>query len=153
MSQNPKKVVKKVVKFKQEKLDELLHYLGCAEANLADFGYYATDKKLEFITYDSNSDLRDAESVPLTYNAGKDSGNSEIYQYYLDEVKPHVEEAWINLDSTKIGYEISFNKYFYQHKPLRSMDEVATDIIDLEQKAEGLIADILGVDLAEVQGE
>ena len=53
----------------------------------------------------------------------------------------------------KIGYEISFNKYFYQHKALRSMDEVATDIIELEQKAEGLIADILGVDLAKVQGE
>ena len=68
-------------------------------------------------------------------------------------MKPHVEEAWINLDSTKIGYEISFNKYFYQHKPLRSLEAVASDIIDLEQKAEGLIAQILGVDIAEIQGE
>ena len=57
------------------------------------------------------------------------------------------------MESTKIGCEISFNKYFYRHKPLRSLDEVATDIIDLEQKAEGLIAQILGVDVAEVQGE
>ncbi len=151
--ENAEKVVKKVVKFKQEKFDELLHLLDCKEADLADFGYYTTSKKLEFITYEPSSDLRDAESVPLTYNNDKETGNSEIHQFYLDEVKPHVEEAWINLDSTKIGYEISFNKHFYQHKPLRSMEEVATDIIGLEQKAEGLIADILGVDLAEVQGE
>lgn len=54
-------------------------------------------------------------------------------------------EAWINLDSVKIGYEISFNKYFYQHKPLRSLEDVAADILALEQRAEGLIADILGV--------
>lgn len=154
--ENAEKVVKKVVKFKQEKLDKLLHHLGCEETDLVDFGYYAVDgKKLEFTTYEANSDLRDAESVPLTYLEDKNAtnNNSEIHQYFLDEVKPHVSEAWINLDSTKIGYEISFNKYFYQHKSLRSMDEVATDIIDLEQKAEGLIADILGVDLAKVQGE
>ena len=156
--ENAEKVVKKVVKFKQDKLDELLHHLGCEQTFfspkvLADFGYYAVEgKKLEFTTYESNSDLRDAESVPLTYNEGNDSDNSEIHQYFLDEVKPHVSEAWINLDSTKIGYEISFNKYFYQHKPLRAMDDVATDIINLEQKAEGLIADILGVDIAKVHG-
>lgn len=68
-------------------------------------------------------------------------------------MKPHVDEAWINLDSTKIGYEISFNKYFYRHKPLRSLEEVASDIIGLEQKAEGLIAQILGVDVADMQGD
>nr|WP_244159703.1 hypothetical protein [Shewanella xiamenensis] len=68
-------------------------------------------------------------------------------------MKPHVDEAWINLDTVKIGYEISFNKYFYRHKPLRSLIDVATDIINLEQKAEGLITQILGVNVAEVQGE
>jgi type I restriction enzyme M protein len=52
----------------------------------------------------------------------------------------------------KIGYEISFNKYFYQHKPLRSIEAVAADIVALEKKAEGLIADILGFKLADVQG-
>ncbi len=67
-------------------------------------------------------------------------------------MKPHVAEAWINLDSTKIGYEISFNKYFYRHKPLRSMEQVAADIVALEQQAEGLIAEILGLDIAEVSG-
>ena len=68
-----------------------------------------------------------------------------IYTYFLNEVKPHVDEAWINLDTVKIGYEISFNKYFYQHKPLRSLDDVAKDILALEQQADGLIAQILGI--------
>ena len=63
-------------------------------------------------------------------------------------MKPHVKEAWINLDSVKIGYEISFNKYFYRHKPLRSLEEVTRDILALEKQADGLIADILGVEVA-----
>jgi type I restriction enzyme M protein len=63
-------------------------------------------------------------------------------------VKPHVDEAWINLDTVKIGYEISFNKYFYRHKPLRGLDMVTADILALEQQADGLISDILGVPVA-----
>jgi type I restriction enzyme M protein len=150
--ESAEKIIKKVEKFKQEKLDTLLEHLGCKQSDLVDFGYFPitkgqTKKTNEYITYESSSDLRDAESIPL-----KDDQGTNIHQYFLAEVKPHVDEAWINLDSTKIGYEISFNKYFYQHKPLRSMDEVAKEIVDLELKAEGLIADILGVDLAKVQG-
>lgn len=149
-----KKVVKKIVKLTGDKLNDLLERYECEVADLPDFGYYPVPtteggKKGEFITYETNSDLRDTESVPLR----KDGEQQSIYQYFLDEVKPHVDEAWINLDTVKIGYEISFNKYFYRHKPLRSLEEVATDIINLEQKAEGLIAQILGVNVAEVQGE
>ena len=59
------------------------------------------------------------------------------------EVKTYVEEAWINLDSTKIWYEISFNKYFYKHKPLRSIENVTKDIISLEEQSDGLIKEIL----------
>ena len=137
------KVVKKSVKLSGDKLSSLLEHLGCTEEQLPDFGYYPSEKHNEFIIYEANSDLRDAESVPLS---------DEIHRYFLAEVKPHIEEAWINLDSTKIGYEISFNKYFYRHKPLRSLEEVANDIINLEQKSEGLIAEILGVDVLKVQG-
>lgn len=130
------KVLKKVEKLNEQKLVQLLEKLGCEESDLADFGYFATGKKGEYITYESNADIRDSESVPL---------NQRIHQYFLDEVKPHVDEAWINLDSVKIGYEISFNKYFYQHKPLRSLEEVAQDILNLEKQADGLIAQILGL--------
>lgn len=142
------KVVKKVVKLKQDQLVELQKRFGCDAKYLPDFGFYPTGKPSEFITYESNTDLRDSESIPLVYKA-KDTEHG-IHQYFLDEVKPHVPEAWVNMDSVKIGYEISFNKYFYRHKPLRSLEDVAADIIDLEQKAEGLIAQILGVDVAEV---
>jgi type I restriction enzyme M protein len=50
-----------------------------------------------------------------------------------------------NLDSTKIGYEISFNKYFYRHKPLRSIEAVAADILQLEAESDGLIREILSL--------
>ena len=142
--ENAVKVIKKAIKLSRDDLASLLDHLGCRQDQLQDFGYYPTEKTGAFITYEPCSDLRDAESVPL---------NDEIYRYFLAEVKPHVEEAWINLDSAKIGYEISFNKYFYRHKPLRSLEEVAEDIITLEQKAEGSIAQILGVDVTEIQGE
>ena len=136
------KVIKKVIRLKGDKLEKLLAHLNCQQKDLADFGYFKVNDSDQYITFEASSDLRDSESVPLKDN---------IHNYFLKEVKPHVDEAWINLDSTKIGYEVSFNKYFYQHKPLRSVDEVAKDIIKLEHKAEGLIADILGIDIDELQ--
>jgi len=129
------KVMGKLHKFKRDALDNLTTRLGCDAGDLADFGYYL-QKDGSYLTYESNSDLRDSESVPL-----KDS----IHRYFRAEVQPHVTEAWINFDSVKIGYEISFNKYFYRHKPLRGLDEVTEDILALEEKADGLMADILGV--------
>ena len=134
--ENAAKVIKKVSKISGEKLEKLLDHLGCQKEQLADFGYYATGKKDEFVEYESDTDLRDSENIPL---------KDHIHDYFLKEVKPHIEEAWINLDSTKIGYEISFNKYFYTHKPLRTLDEVAKDILELEEASEGLIKEILGV--------
>lgn len=128
------KVIKNTVKLTGEKLDQLLHHLDCTEAQLSHYGYFSTAKKGEYTIYETESDLRDTENVPLKEN---------IYEYFLKEVQPHVPEAWINLDATKIGYEISFNKYFYQHKPLRSIEEVTADILALEQQSDGLIQDIL----------
>ncbi|SDK62652.1 type I restriction-modification system subunit M [Microbulbifer yueqingensis] len=141
--ESAEKVIRKREKLSGAKLQQLLNHLGCCAENLDDFGYYSTEKASEYLTYEPCSDLRDSESVPLA---------EELHDYFLREVKPHVEEAWINLDSVKIGYEISFNKYFYRHKPLRSMKEVARDIVELEQQAEGLIADILGLEIAEISG-
>jgi len=130
------KVIKKRQKITGDKLSELLSRLDCTAAQLPDFGYYPTDKKGEFTIYETQSDLRDSESVPL---------QESIHGYFLREVQPHVPEAWIDLEKTKIGYEISFNKYFYQHKPLRSLEEIAQDILDLEKENEGLIMDILNL--------
>lgn len=130
------KVVNGIVKLSGSKLQELLTHLNCKEEQLADYGYFPSDKKGEYIEYETESDLRDSENVPLKEN---------IYDYFLREVKPHVAEAWINLDATKIGYEISFNKYFYRHKPLRDIEDVSADILELEKQSDGLIREILSL--------
>ncbi|WP_261863375.1 hypothetical protein [Psychrobacter sp. JCM 18900] len=135
------KVIKSISTLKSDKLDALTTHLGCSINDLPDFGYCPAasagiedSKPNQYVVYESNSDLRDSESIPL--------GDS-IHEYYLNEVKPHVDEAWIDGDSVKIGYEISFNKYFYQHKPLRSLSEVANELVELEKQADGLIQAIL----------
>jgi type I restriction enzyme M protein len=133
---NAEKVVKGVVKFNDKELATLLEHLSCKQNELPNYGYYPTKQKGEFMQFETESDLRDTENVQLKEN---------IYEYFLREVKPHVEEAWINLDATKIGYEISFNKYFYKHKPLRSIEEVSADILKLEEESEGLIREILNL--------
>lgn len=96
--EHAKKVIKKIHKLKGDKLEQLLEHLGCEERELADFGFYATEKNGEYIEYESETDLRDSENIPL---------EESIHDYFLREVKPYVEEAWINLDSVKIGYEIN----------------------------------------------
>ena len=130
------KVIKGIKKLKGDKLDQLLERLGCTEDQLPDYGYYPTEKENEFIEYETESDLRDYENVPV---------KEKIQDYFMREVKPYVSEAWINLEATKIGYEISFNKYFYKYKPMRSIDEVSADILQLEQESEGLIHEILNL--------
>jgi type I restriction enzyme M protein len=134
--ESAEKVIKKKQKIKGKKMEELLLHLGCMEQDLPHFGYYPSGKPDEYIIYESSSDLRDYETVPIKDN---------VLAYFLKEVKPHVDEAWIDLDKTKIGYEISFNKYFYKHKPLRSLEEVSAEILELEKENEGLIMDILKV--------
>lgn len=128
------KVIKKIEKLNSQKLSALLDYLRCNEEELPYYGYFSTEKKGEYIIYETESDLRDSESIPLKEN---------IQDYYLREVKPYVEESWIALDSVKIGYELSFNKYFYQPAPLRSLAEVTQDILALEKEGDGLLAEIL----------
>jgi type I restriction enzyme M protein len=130
------KVIKKKQQLKGDKLQQLLAHLNCTVAQLPDYGYFPSGKPNEYLIYEDQTNLRDAESVPLAEN---------IHDYFLREVKPHVEEAWIDLDKTKIGYEISFNKYFYQHQPLRSLEEVSAEIRALEQENEGLIMELLNL--------
>ncbi|WCL81311.1 class I SAM-dependent DNA methyltransferase [Saprospira sp. CCB-QB6] len=128
------KVIKRRLKLSGQKLANLLAHLGCTLEQLPDFGYYPSGKAGEYLEYESESSLRDSENIPL---------KEEIHSYFLEEVRPHIAEAWINLDSVKLGYEISFNKYFYRHQPLRSLEEVSQEIRTLEAESDGLIAEIL----------
>lgn len=81
-----------------------------------------------------DASLRDTENIPL---------KEDIQTYMEREVLPHVPDAWVDESKTNIGYEINFTKYFYEYKPLRSLEEIRADIIALEQKTDGLIKKII----------
>ncbi|MFM6456720.1 MAG: SAM-dependent DNA methyltransferase, partial [Planktothrix sp.] len=66
-----------------------------------------------------------------------------IEDYFTREVLPHVPDAWIDYDKIVRGYEISFTKYFYQFKPLRSLEEIVADILALEAVTEGVLTTII----------
>ena len=63
----------------------------------------------------------------------------------LTELLERYESLELDLDKTKIGCEISFNKYFYQHKPLRSIEEISKEILALDKESDGLIMEILNM--------
>ena len=86
------------------------------------------------IVYESDSDLRDNENVPLL---------EDIDEYFKREVVPHVPDAWIDYEKTVVGYEISFTKYFYKYQPLRSLEEITKELIAVEAESEGLLKKLL----------
>ncbi|GHD80326.1 N-6 DNA methylase [Vogesella fluminis] len=135
------KVIKKVHKLNAAKLNDLLNQLGTTRDKLGDYGYMATPTG-EYIEYEPDSELRDTENVPLALDTSL-SASRVIHDYFIREVRPHVDEAWIAIDKTVIGYEISFNKYFYQHKPLRSLEEVTAEILALEAETDGLLKQLV----------
>lgn len=135
------KVIKKAHKLNAAKLNDLLNQLGTTRDKLGDYGYMATPTG-EYIEYEPDSELRDTENVPLALDTSL-SASSVIHDYFIREVRPHVDEAWIAIDKTVIGYEISFNKYFYQHKPLRSLEEVTAEILALEAETDGLLKQLV----------
>lgn len=136
------KVIKKQHKLSGSKLKDLLSELQTTAERLDDYGYWPSAKTGEFIEYEPDSELRDTENVPLA-KSKTPTASSVIHEYFIREVRPHVDEAWIALDKTVIGYEISFNKYFYQHKPLRSLEEVTAEILALEAETDGLLKQLV----------
>lgn len=80
--------------------------------------------------------MRDYENVPL---------KEDINKYFEREVKPHLPDAWIDEKKTKVGYEISFTKYFYKYKPLRPLSEITRDIKKLEEETRKLMDEIFEV--------
>lgn len=86
---------------------------------------------------EADSDLRDTELIPFTYEGG-------IEGFMKNEVLSYAPDAWIDEKKTQIGYEISFNKYFYRPVNLRSMDEIIASLNELEKEADGMLAGIVG---------
>ena len=87
--------------------------------------------------------LRDTESVPL---------KESIYDFFDREVRPHVPDAWINEDKKcrdakdgeigVVGYEINFNRYFYQYEPPRPLEEIDADIKKLEAEIAAMLGEV-----------
>jgi type I restriction enzyme M protein len=88
-------------------------------------------------------DLRDTESVPLA---------ESVDTFFEREVKPHVSDAWIDLDRRDpkdgevgiVGYEINFNRYFYRYKPPRPLEEIEADIRAIEQDIVRMLGEVTG---------
>lgn len=78
-------------------------------------------------------ELRDTEIVPLT---------EAIQTYFEREVLPHVPDAWIDHEKTKIGYEIPLNRHFYRYEPPRPLPEIECDIKRLEQEILTLLSEV-----------
>ena len=88
------------------------------------------------VEYEPDTDLRDTEQIPLQEAGGIDA-------FLRREVLPYAADAWYQPDSVKIGYEISFTRYFYKPQPMRTLVEIRTDILALEQETEGLLGEII----------
>ncbi len=81
-----------------------------------------------------DSELRDFENVPL---------KEDIDAYFAREVLPHVSDAWMDRSKDKVGYEISFTKYFYEYTPLRSTADIAAELLKLDEETENLLRGLL----------
>jgi len=93
--------------------------------------------KAAVVEYEPDPDLRDTEQVPLLEEGG-------IEAFLGREVLPYAPDAWYVPDSVKVGYEISFTRYFYKPQPLRTLEEIRADILALEKDTEGLLSEIIG---------
>ena len=89
------------------------------------------------VEYEPDTALRDTEQIPLTEEGG-------IEGFLRREVLPYAGDAWYVAKSVKIGYEISFNRYFHKPEPMRTLEEIGDDILAVERETEGLLVEILG---------
>ena len=81
----------------------------------------------------ADSKLRDTEEVPLS---------EDVEEYFQREVLPHVPDAWIDEDKTKIGYEIPFNRHFYVFKPPRELDEIDAELKGVTDRIVEMIGEL-----------
>lgn len=100
-------------------------------------------------------ELRDSESVPIP--AGPDPADDDgvpasVRAFFDREVKPHVPDAWIDTGKRDqkdglvgvIGYEINFNRYFYRYTPPRPLEEIESDIREIEGDILRMLAEVTG---------
>ena len=114
-----------------------IHEPGTAADPLRGRFAATVDGRPAVVEYEPDPDLRDTEQIPLQEEGG-------IEAFLRREVLPYAADAWYRADSVKVGYEISFTRYFYKPKPMRTLVEIRADILALERETEGLLDDLLG---------
>lgn len=99
---------------------------------------YITEKdaSAQPIDGEADADLRDTENVPFTYSGG-------ISAFIDTEVRPYAPDAYVDEKKTKIGYEISFTKYFYKPTEFRDLDEIVGELRDLSAARESAISELI----------
>ncbi|WP_302156917.1 class I SAM-dependent DNA methyltransferase [uncultured Dialister sp.] len=85
---------------------------------------------------ESDPNLRDSENIPFNYDGGIDA-------FIEKEVKPYAPDAYVDENKTKIGYEISFTKYFYKPVELRDMKDILASLKELERESDGVMDEIM----------
>ena len=95
-----------------------------------------TDPEAKEVAGEADHELRDTENIPFLYEGGIDA-------FIKKEVLPYAPDAYVDEDKTKIGYEISFTKYFYKPVELRDMKDILTSLAELERESEGVMDEIL----------
>ncbi len=92
------------------------------EQPLVEDGKIKKDKKKNI---KADPSLRDYERIHLS---------EDVDEYYNQEVKPHLQDSWMDRSKDKIGYEINFRKYFFEYTPLRSLSDIKEDIKRVEDE-------------------
>ena len=90
---------------------------------------------------EADTGLRDYENGPLS---------ESVYDYFEREVKPHVPDAWI--DESKrdekdgevgiVGFEIPFNRHFYEFTPPRPLEEIDADLKQCTDRIKQMIEEL-----------
>lgn len=76
----------------------------------------------------ADKDLTDKNRVQFSYAGG-------VEAFYSEEVKPYSPDAWIDWDNIKIGYDISFTKYFYDPEDLRDALDIVSDLNNIHSES------------------
>ena len=115
-----------------------VHRRGTAADPIRGLYEVGGDAGSRVVEYEPDSELRDTEQIPLQEAGG-------IEGFLRREVLPYAPDAWFVAKSVKIGYEISFNRYFYKPKPMRTLEEIRSDIVALERDADRLLEEIISL--------
>ncbi len=111
------------------------------------FEYTNPASKTKIVEFQTDSDLRDYENVPLTPEV---TTTDLIESYFAREVQPHVPDAWINADKVDaidaeigiVGFEIPFNRHFYVYEPPRALAEIDADLDAVSSEIMQLLGEV-----------